>query len=167
MGRGGVGLLMNTRVEGTLAHLSHQLGIVDATSRDYVLFGSGVMYLHSLRGDVGDLDVYVTKEVWGKWLPLPNWMVKTPRADDPPYLTFLGGAIEIHAFFDWTWRDKWMDVRSCFQSSQQVYGFSCASLYEVLRHKREAANWNIAKHIRDIPVIEHHLAEGCQCTRTV
>ena len=146
-------------IGGALDKLGTYLRHAGAPTREYVLFGSAVLFLHGLRpaGTVGDLDVFVSRRVWGNLLALPSVDVLTPRADDPPLLE-IPGITPIHVFYDWTARDDWLDVRECFRSAEPVRSWQCCSLQWLLDVKRGAVAVNgHEKHARDIPIIERHL----------
>lgn len=150
-------------VEFSLWQLKRLLWHVAAGRHEYVLFGSGALYLYGIRAaeSVGDLDVFVTHRVWGKLFALGTdyFTVETPRAGDPPFLAH-GLTCPIHVFYDWTRRDEWMSVKGCFASAEDVRGFRCASLATIRQHKSFAhLSPQRAKHDRDLVMIDRHLAE--------
>lgn len=156
-------------VDNALMELGHQLDGIGARDRDYVVFGSSVMYLHRLREDVGDVDVFVSRRVWGRLLAAENWSVLTPRAGDPPLLELPARGVHhedrrpIHAFYDWTARDEWLSVARCFELAEKVKGFMCIPLAEVARQKHEAWAANPddpthEKHRADLALLSRHVA---------
>lgn len=135
---------------------------------DYVLFGSTVLYLHGLREPetVSDVDVFVSRRVFDHLTDprfrlsyVPEWSVEEPRVGDPPFLRSTTSP-PVSAFWTWTQRDHWMSVKRCFDDSERVRGWNCASLETVRHHKRNAGrdDGKRAKHLRDLAVLDRALA---------
>lgn len=146
-----------------LAALEDELDAVDGHD-EYAIFGSTSLVLRGiLEREPGDIDVMVTPRVWGALLPREGWHVKTPNAGDPPILERVGSSRQIiHAFYDWDDIAVWMDPAAVIAGAERLSGgFRCASVEEVLRHKREAVAWLDRlpqnKHRADIDTIQRHL----------
>lgn len=159
---------MNALIEHTLDTLRDELRAVGAIADDtpgYVLFGSIVMYLHGVRDDIGDVDVFVRPDYWEALSGRSGWRALIPNVDDPPLLVgCVEGGPDIHAFYAWTKRDNWLDVSQCWALAEYEAGWQCVPLVEVRRHKQRA--WDAcghdidaaqAKHVDDIALIDRHL----------
>lgn len=149
-------------VREALAVLRGLLVLAQARPGEYVLFGSAVLYLHGIRSaeSVGDVDVFVSRRVWGQMLEMEA-DVLTPRAGDPPLLEFadLTAGKALHAFYGWSARDPWMSVEACFDSAEDVGGWRCASLEVIRGHKAHAhLSPDRAKHERDLALIDSYRA---------
>lgn len=152
-------------IEDSLDALFVALERVDAQPYEYVLFGSAVLYLHDIRdGDtVGDIDVFVSRRVWGALMAVDGAHVLTPRAGDPPLLEFRTSP-PLHLFYEWTSRDaEWITYHECWASAEAVRGWQCASLAEIRRHKAKSFEMNSdsplhQKHARDVELIDLRLA---------
>lgn len=153
--------------------LRRELYSHEAGPGDYVLFGSAVMYLHGLREQIGDIDLFVRRQVYGRMRQWPEWVEHCPREGDPPFLEAdLGVGVPVHAFHSWQRRDPMVDVGACFRNAETVQGLSCVPLWLVRVHKvqaleivkgfgfegREVLGTRWAKHVRDIETIERALA---------
>jgi hypothetical protein len=159
-------------IEQTLERLRQELDLANAGRGEYVLFGSAVLYLHGLRDEVGDVDVFVSRGVWADWFQFDGdgWHVRTPRADDPALLELrVEGGVKIHAFYDWTIRDSdWIRMWDCFEQAETVPTahlgtWQCAPLSLIRAHKVGAwkANPGSAiheKHLKDVDAIDDYLA---------
>lgn len=173
-------------IDFSLAWLrSHLLDPVGARQEEWVLFGSSVLYLHGLRSaeSVGDVDVFVSRRVWGLLLDLlavpgdHGCTVETPRAGDPPFIAYRIKT-PIHLFYDWTKRDEeWISVADTFEHAETVSfpildvggrtyaDWRCASLDTVRTHKAKSYEANLgsaahAKHGRDLKLIDERLGIG-------
>lgn len=148
-------------IDDALDTLFALLERADARDGEYVLFGSAVLYLHGLRDPetVGDIDVFVSRRVWGAIFSQPLSFVRTPGVEDPPFIERVTDPA-LHIFYDWTPRDaEWMTMRECFDTAEQVRGWQCASLATIRGHKVGASKANPgserhAKHLRDVALID-------------
>lgn len=149
----------------SIAKLHHELIAVGSTGHDYAIFGSTAIRLRGIiHRPVGDVDVFVTKVIWGKLLARNGWRVETPRAGDPPILTYdLGLDAPIHVFFDW--RDDAVDIDPArlISESERVGDTRVATVREVLRQKYAAyacieEHPSVAKHRPDILACEDWLS---------
>lgn len=141
---------------------------------DALLFGSAPLVLYGIRAEpIGDVDVMVSRTLWGRLLALRDDMgiydanVLTPRADDPPLLEIQGstdGSLNIHVFYDWTARDEsWISPADMRHDPELVdwemagwrWPWVCVGLDEIVRHKRGAHAAN-----PDSPIHEKHLADA-------
>lgn len=153
----------------SLLRLYDELKDVDGLGRmDSVIFGSSAL---AVRGIIDrtpdDIDVMVSRRVWGALLAHHEWTVDTPNAGDPPILTNSSVPHHLHLFYDW--RDDAVDIdpyhlmaTSDAVSSAFGWGLNFASVAEVLRHKEAAFAWReqypkVWKHGPDILACRDHL----------
>lgn len=152
--------VIRIRMKG-LELLRRELDAVGATDDEYVIFGSTVLYLHGIiEREPGDVDVFVSKRVWGLLLPRKGWRVLVPAAGDPPILNRRSEP-ELNLFFDWHKRDKWMNPSDVFASATEIDGYMLASVDEVMKHKVEAAENQLSKvqkHLDDIESVRSYNA---------
>lgn len=144
----------------TLDWLAAELAAAGVTTKQRVVFGSTVMLLHGIREDVGDVDLFVTEQAWTALVKC-GWVVRYPRAFDPPLLEWTGGAIKVHAFVRWTARDDWMNVREAWHEAERVGDWLCVPLELVRRwklaaHEANPGSQEHAKHLRDVALIDLH-----------
>lgn len=139
-------------LEITLKELAFELRSVGARQDEYVLFGSTPLIMRGIIDRApGDVDIFVTRRVWGALLPRLGWEVEVPAAGDPPILVFSGDP-SVNAFYDWTKTKPHVNVERCFVSATEVDGWMCASTEEILIHK-EFAIGKTQKHIEDVEAI--------------
>lgn len=139
-----------------LITLRRQLVLANADNSEYVIFGSTPLILRGiLERQPGDVDVFVSRRLWGRWLAMPGWDWETPKAQDPPIL-YYNSEPAINAFFDWTKVKPFVDPSECFASAELTQGFMCASTEEILKHK-QGASADLSKHISDIEAIKESL----------
>lgn len=149
-------------IEESLALLTHEVDRVDGDG-DYAVFGSTALKLRGIIDrEPDDVDVIVTRRVWGALLARKGWEVETPNAGDPPILTRKCGN-DLHLFF--AWRDDYVAIDPDYMmlTSERVDGIWVCSVEEVLRHKRAAYTAleffpKVAKHAPDIEACEQWLA---------
>lgn len=153
----------------SLGTLGYELSQVDGHGRfDHVIFGSSALAIREIIDRTpDDVDVMVSRRVWGALLPRVGWHVDTPNAGDPPILTYSGTENHLHLFFDW--RDDAVDIdpyhlmaTSDYVGGAFGFGFNFASVAEVLRHKEAAFAWReqypkVWKHGPDIIACRAHL----------
>jgi hypothetical protein len=142
-------------LEITLKELKWELHSVGARQDEYVLFGSTPLIMRGIIDrEPGDVDIFVTRRVWGALLGRAGWEVETPAAGDPPILVFqpMLGIPAVNAFFDWTKSKPHVNVERCFATATEVDGWMCASTEEILIHKEEATE-RVEKHLADIEAI--------------
>jgi hypothetical protein len=131
---------------------------VGCQPHEYVLFGSLPMWFLGLRTGVGDIDVFVTREIWAELWKTGLWNLETPRADDPSFLS-MDTLPPIHVFYDWDKRSPWMDVQACFDGAQEKDGWRYAPLAEVRKWKDASRRF---KDLHDLTVIDRYLKEGAK-----
>jgi hypothetical protein len=155
-------MFQSQKLDLALDRLEGELWAANA-QKQYALFGSASLVLRGiLDREPGDIDVHVTKRVWGTLLARPNWYWETPKAGDPPILA-LDASITIHAFFEWSDTFVEMDVPALISNAEDVpYGgnvYRCIPVIDALQHKRDAVNYDPkkSKHIPDIQIIEEYL----------
>jgi len=143
----------------TLQELRFELEAVGTAWDEYVLFGSTPLILRGvIDREPGDVDIFVTRRVWGALLARDGWSVETPKAGDPPILVYIpepGIGPAVNAFFDWTADKPHVRPENCFASATLVEEgnevWMCASNEEILAHKEGAL---AQKHINDIAAIK-------------
>jgi hypothetical protein len=126
----------------------------------------------------GDVDVFVTRRVWGRLLERPGWEVLTPKAGDPPILSFADytinpdflvgeSSIPLSLFYDWSDRFVEMDAQDLIRKASsvkwEVFDFRCIPVEDALAHKQFALQYSsqyVQKHIPDIAIIEEYLDRG-------
>jgi hypothetical protein len=155
-----------------LVYLQMDLDRTDEHGREWrdevAMFGSASLVLRGIIDrQPGDIDLLVTRRVWGRLLDRPGWEALTPRADDPPYLCrLLEGGIPASVFY--AWRDPWLqiNVEDEINEREQVLTelgkpWPCVPIYNVRRHKMQAIsyplNWKRDTHRADIMAIERTL----------
>lgn len=131
-------------------------------STEYALFGSTPLIMRGiLDREPGDVDVFVSKHLWGAMMQIEGWNVITPAAGDPPILVaFL--PLETHLFY--AWRDDYvqMDAPELIRTAEVVNGWRCVTVEEALRVKEAAyaARFEypkVLKHGPDIEIIKRWL----------
>lgn len=132
---------------------------------EYVIFGSTSLIMRGiLDREPGDIDMFVSKRVWGKLLPRDGWNSETPKAGDPPILVNKTTPIMIHAFYDWSDPEVDMDVPHLLANPESIeyegFLWNCIPVREALRHKEHAmakGTIGVQKHIPDIELINEWL----------
>lgn len=168
-------------VDISLGVLDACLSVANASDDEYVLFGSVVMHLHGI--DVGrppgDVDVFVSRRVWGALLGSTGAAVRTPRAEDPPFLEWdMEDGPNLHMFYEWASRDDhWITAEDCFAAAEPVgvrfvaHGrdavlaayankvpWQCISLALLRQHKSKPfRSADMAKHAADLAILDAHL----------
>jgi hypothetical protein len=149
-------------IQQSLQLLIEEVESVDGAG-EYAIFGSTVLRMRGIIDrEPDDIDVIVTRRVWGALLARDEWFVETPSAGDPPILTRECGN-DLHLFF--AWRDDYVaiDPEFVLATADLVDGVVYCSVEEVLRHKRAAYTAleffpKVAKHAPDIAACEAWLA---------
>lgn len=150
-----------------------ELRLARARQCEFVLFGSAVMYLHGLREQIGDIDLFVGRPLYSALRTSGRWDVCTPRIADPEFLeTDCGVGVPVHAFHAWQRRDPMVDVGACFRYVEVVESWPCIPLWLVRVHKlqaldivrgmgfdgREVLGSRWGKHVHDVEAIDRALA---------
>lgn len=139
---------LDPRFVDSLGTLVLELRSVEGTGRlQSVIFGSSALAVREIIDRTpDDIDVMVSKRVWGALLPRQGWRVETPDAGNPPILTYDRTANHLHLFFDW--RDERVDIDPYYLMTTSDWiagafglGMNFASVAEVLRHKEAAFAW--------------------------
>lgn len=159
-------LTKEAKLNDTLGYLWNELDEIGGL-KEYVIFGSTGLIMRGILDRVpGDIDMFVTKKVWGALLARKDWHVETPKAGDPPILVNNQTPIMIHAFFDWSDEAADMDVPLLLDTKQWIWyrnwAYSVVTVEEALRVKELAiANGAKAdKHIPDVEIIKEWLSES-------
>ena len=147
-------------------------GVVYWQADEHAIFGSTALVMRGIIDrKPDDVDVFVSKRVWGSLLARPGWRVETPNAGDPPILCFPihaygEGSCDLHLFFDWSDPMVKIDVPVLLREAERVdfegFRFRCASVPEVRRHKVAALSFGsekVQKHRPDIEAIDKYLEE--------
>jgi hypothetical protein len=152
-----------TDLEKTLRKLREAIVQVGGEG-EYTIFGSAALIKRGiLDREPGDLDVMVTKRLWGRLLNRKGWEVETPKAGDPPMLVRSDWPVLVNIFFDWSSPAAEIDPEYLLKTSEWTDDrYRLASVEEVLRHKEEAAEYQKrrkkgSKHNKDIKAVEEHL----------
>lgn len=146
-----------SRLQETLDIIKLCLSWAEAMPDEWTIFGSTSLVLRGiLDREPGDIDMFVSRRVWGQWLAMDDWYVETPKAGDPPILTNGVTPIPVHAFFAWENEHCGMDVSELLRTSETVNGFRCIPVCDALNHKKFAlaGNPELTKHAPDIAMIE-------------
>jgi hypothetical protein len=124
--------------------------------KEYVLFGSLPLILRGiLWRDPHDIDVFVTKRVWGALLAREDtWHVETPDAGNPPILVSDKWNIPVHLFYEWAGADDDIEAAESIQQPDIVDGWRCVSVSTALRMKEAAFKRGHSKHWADILAID-------------
>ena len=122
------------------------------------VFGSGVMLLHGLREEIGDVDLFVTEPAYLRLSKLDSWAQCTPHPADPPFLEWTGGRVPVHCFVDWAAREDFVSVADAWARSGYHAGWRCMPLWMVREwkleaHRRSPHDPRHAKHLADAAVI--------------
>lgn len=126
----------------------------------YTLFGSSVMYLHGLRQEIGDIDMFVARGLYDV-LKQRGWEEQRPREEDPPLLEawLPGGVLPVHAFYDWKKRGMQTDVQDLLHHPHWVQGWPVQSLSSLKEWKKTIAHHSTRPNDwDDICKIEGYLA---------
>ena len=154
--------------------LHHELKCVNAcwmpgaTRQSLALLGSANLYVRGIIDRVpGDVDVMVSKRVWGDLLARPRWHWETPDAGNPPMLVApLAFGIKASLFMDWKDDYVAIDIPQCLAQAEPVEWegniWPCVSPMEVRRHKLAAITYPLNSkreiHLKDIRAIEDFVA---------
>lgn len=149
--------------DGSLWRLARELDAVDTGKGEWAVFGSASLVVRGVIDRMpGDIDVFVSKRVWGKLLPRERWIWETPNRFDPPILTY-DSPIPLHLFFEWRDDNVDIDVPSLLMRAEATRwptitrDVMIAPLYDVERHKQAALNYGtlaVQKHKPDLEAIK-------------
>jgi len=134
-------------------HLLEILSKLNLPVDRYVLFGGAVLAIRDLR-EIGDLDIYVDRELWNE-LEARGWKLHVPRIDDPPFLERIIDGIKCHAFYAWT-RRKWSpDLNYYLTDPEWIEGYPFIPLEEIQEWKERTKR---KKDAIDLEMIDEYLA---------
>lgn len=158
---------MTEVTQATLVNLLREFRAVQAIPGEWAIFGSASLLIRGvLDREPSDIDVFVSRRVWGALLARPDWHVETPKAGDPPILVNDTTTTAIHLFYDWSDRYVDIDVPDLVSRSSSRYSidaehwFMVIPVEDALLHKKMALRYGsekVQKHIPDIAVIEEWL----------
>lgn len=127
-------------------------------------FGSFPLYLHGIRKEYSDIDLFVAPELWQRMVH--GWSVRLPDPAHPPFLTrtFVGG-VEVNAFYAWRADEPEVDATICRRQAAFVHDMPCAPLALIREHKavtleRYPDSARHAKHRADVAAIDAFVAAG-------
>lgn len=152
-------------IADSVSVLVHEINAVQG-HYEHAVFGSTALALRGvIDREPDDIDVMVTRRVWGALLAREGWHVETPRAGDPPILS-LDVTNPLHLFF--AWKDEAVQIDPLFvilSADRHRSGLRLCTVREVLRHKRAAyamlhKHPRVAKHAPDIEACERWLGRA-------
>lgn len=140
-----------------LEMVSKYAGLSPSASR-FTIFGSAVMYLHGLRADIGDVDLFVTPALYVV-LRERGWDEQVPRDGDPPLLErHFDRQPPAHAFFAWKPRGMPINVAQLLNSPRMVEGWPVQPLAQLREWKLSIAFDPRRKHdLADVISIDQYL----------
>lgn len=162
-------MALSDRMCMALTILEHELKMVEHRT-EYAIFGSSSLAMRGIiHREPDDIDVMVSKRIWGGLLNRPRWTWETPNAGDPPMLITIASAVKICLWFDWN--DPWLriDVEREIRTAEVVdvdgIGlFWLTRLENVKRHKLDAIrypdNSKRVTHLADVDAIDRALARA-------
>lgn len=128
--------------------------IVDNLYYPVCIGGSGVMVMHGIEREMGDLDVFMATQDWFKFWERFGWELITTspfdpkRRQDPPYLEETLYDLKVNVFFGWRMRDIGnIDLNKVWRDSVLIDGVRCQTLQATLEWKMET------RREKDIPDI--------------
>lgn len=130
-------------------------------TKRYAIFGSAVMYLHGLREEIGDIDIFVDRYIYDQ-LKQKGWVEQRPRAEDPPLLEawLPGGQLPVHAFYDWKKRGMQIDVQELLNNPEYIQGWPVQRLEQLRDWKASIAHHDTRPNdYADIAKIDAYLEE--------
>jgi len=133
-------------------------------TRRYALFGSSVMYLHGLREEIGDIDIFVDRYIYDQ-LKQRGWQEQRPRPEDPPLLEawLPGGQLPVHAFYDWKKRGMQIDVEELLSNPEVILGWPVQPLAQLRAWKQSIAHHDTRPNdYDDIAKIDAYLEEAAR-----
>lgn len=150
-----------------LGPLAAELQSVRVSLDEFVLSGSMVMALHGIMVRPGDVDMFVTKDLYGRLLSRKGWEELRPREGHPPMLEWSWFAshrgpreLKLNAWYEWD--DDHLGhetgvevVEEAFASRELVNGWPCISLATLRRWKYMVAPVQ-AKHFDHVELIDRH-----------
>lgn len=158
-------MIINPDLTVTIEELDQQIQrCYPFADKEYVIFGSASLILRGiLDRPAGDLDVFMTRKLWGALLANEDWHVETPKATHPPILVNDTTPVMIHAFYDWSNELCIMEPQKLIKDREYAWYnhwvYPVVSVDEALRVKIDAAELGgHVKHLPDIKVIQEWLA---------
>ena len=157
---------MTERLEASLNCLRSLVG----NSQDYAIFGSTAFVLNELLDrEPKDIDLMASKVLWGNLFSSNGMKMNTPKAGDPPFLSYSEGwhtgmTIPLSIFYDWC--DSTIDIPSLINKAEIVKGLRVIPVKDAVYHKQEGlrkvdmASEKFAYHIDDLARIRNLLSEG-------
>lgn len=125
---------------GSANELREAMEGLKAADRKFCLFGSGVMFLHGLREEVGDLDIFVSHALYAV-LQGRGWVEHRPRMFDPPFLeSSVPGEPTMNVFAAWKSRGMLIDLDTLLYAPEVVRGWPCQSLQQLCMWKASIAH---------------------------
>lgn len=146
-------------IQNALDWLVDDLYDAGVGGNDWLLTGSIVLWLHGLRQDVGDIDMFVTPKAWdrlnahldynGRW-----WKIVVPNPEHPPLLRKkITWGMTVDAWKEWA-HPQDMTVEHAFATREVFKGFSVMGLTTLRDWKMKLSD---PKHPRDVKIINDYL----------
>lgn len=154
---------LRAELDDLAARVERVHGVDLDAGRSWVCFGSFVLYLHRLREQFGDVDIFVSPAMFDRLGRRPQWSRRRPDPADPPYLERSYSGVPVHVFADWTAKDPEVDARQCRRASERVHDWPCAFLDVIRLHKamsRKHGPDAHPKHALDVAAIDRFHATG-------
>lgn len=143
------------------AELTEAFKLVAPRDRRFCIFGSAVMFLHGLRSEIGDVDLFVSGPLYAV-LEARGWREEAPSMlFDPPLVerTFVSDP-PAHAFYDWKKRGMQIDIERLLCDPETVQGWPCQPLQQLAMWKCSIAHHGTRpKDWTDVAKIANYLAE--------
>jgi hypothetical protein len=151
-----------------LERLTRTLNMLDLPKDQYLVGGSAVMVLNDIERELGDLDLFVTTDLWfklsrqvhGYSCPEPTWELVIPevgshRQFDPPVLRRHYLDLKIDAFFNWRRRGDSTDIllHQIWEDREYPHGYPATTLDLLFFWKAATAR---EKDLRDLELISRH-----------
>lgn len=108
---------------------------VHPSERYYAVFGTGVMYLHGIREELGDVDLFVTKELYEALRDHRGWEEREAEHRPPNLELALPGVPPFHATWQWADQGVWTpDIDAIIHWDHDlVQGWPCQKLGQLAR----------------------------------
>lgn len=116
---------------------------LELPSGDFVIFGSGPMYIKGIRDDVADIDIVARESAWTKALEYGNPLNSTYGGR---VISLFGGDIEI---FD-RWAPGEWDTNDLIDNSIMHEGVRFVTLEKVIKYKKMMAREKDLIHLKMI-----------------
>lgn len=118
--------------------------IVSEIPYPVMVTGSGVMAMHDMDRELGDLDLFMATRHWFLFRWSNDWITITTDPDDlehrfdPPYLEKYIDGLKVNIFFTWRVRknDTDLDANRLWKETELVEGVACSPISFLLEWKK-------------------------------